>query len=129
MKMLVSLLGTKAKPCKTIYILKVSTDSYSDSKKEIYKLAHTSFKVATTTTAKMTNIYLIYQLNIAFHSVRVAKIKLQHITVIWFLLSDILFSRDQNLNSKWPPEKNINPIRSEVFNIHKNMGPNISKPF
>ena len=30
MKMLISCLGTKIKPCKTIYILKGYTDSYSD---------------------------------------------------------------------------------------------------
>ena len=30
MKMLISCFGTKNKPCKTIYILKGYTDSYSD---------------------------------------------------------------------------------------------------
>ena len=42
MKMLISCFGTKIKQCKTIYILKGYTDSYSDG---IYKLAHTFFKM------------------------------------------------------------------------------------
>ena len=35
MKMLISCFGTKNKPCKTIYILKGYTDSYSDLNKNL----------------------------------------------------------------------------------------------
>ena len=35
MKMLISCFGTKIKPCKTIYFLKVYTDSYSDLNKNL----------------------------------------------------------------------------------------------
>ena len=36
MKMLISCFGTEIKPCKTIYILKGYTDSYSDLNQNIY---------------------------------------------------------------------------------------------
>ena len=35
MKMLISCFGTKVEPCKTIYILKGYTDSYSDLNKNL----------------------------------------------------------------------------------------------
>ena len=97
----------------TIYILKGYIDSYSDLNRNL-QIGPYFFKIATVATAKITNIYYIYQLNVIIRSDRVVK-KMHQTSVNFFLLSDMSFSRDQN--SKWQP-KNINNIQSKAFETH-----------
>ena len=60
--MLVFCFGAKTKLCKTIYIRKGYIDSYSDLNKRL-QIGPSFFQNGPCSHRKMTNIYIIYQLN------------------------------------------------------------------